>query len=226
MIFTTLPTAKAVGLIPKSQIRTIPKAKLRTIQNFLLPSRNPYTVWSYQPIRRLSMKRLVVVVLLLFFAASPACIGANRTRSSVDMRPMKHIFVGWIDLHPEAFASLDYSTKEEWVEEIQHDNAYFLSALTGALPDRILTMAKGADDENAAGNDLYIKFTDVSEDHGYRLHLAIHFIDPKTNTEIATIPLDTYVGHVCGLEGCLEKEVTKTADRIKRAVDSPPGTKL
>lgn len=173
------------------------------------------------------MKRIVAVVaLLLFLAASPASIGASSTRSSADMRTMKRIFVGWIDLHPEAFASLDYSTKEDWVEEIQHGNAYFLSALTQALPDRTITMAKGADDENAAGNDLYIKFTDVSEDHEYRLHLAIHFIDPKTNTEIAAIPLDTYVGHVCGLEGCIEKEVTKTANRIKKAVESPPGTKL
>jgi hypothetical protein len=173
------------------------------------------------------MKRIVAVVaLLLFFAASPASIGASSVRSNTDMRGMKRIFVGWVNLHPEAFASLDYDTKKDWADEIANVNEYFSSAMTQALPDRTLTMAKNVDDEDAAGNDLYIKFTDVSEDHGYRLHLAIHFIDPKTNAELMTLPLETYVGHVCSLDGCLEKELTKVGDRIKKAVENPPGTKL
>jgi hypothetical protein len=173
------------------------------------------------------MKRIVAVVaLLLFFTVSPASVGASSVRSSTDMRGMKRIFVGWVNLHPELFASLDYTTKQDWADEIKNVNDYFSSVMTPALPDRTLTMAKNVDDENAAGNDLYIKFTDVSEDHEYRLHLAIHFIDPKTNTELLEIPLQTYVGHVCSLDGCLEKELTKVGDKIKKAVDSPPGTKL
>ena len=173
------------------------------------------------------MKRIVAVLaLLLFFAVSPASIGASSVRSTADMRNMKRIFVGWVNLHPEAFASLDYTTKQDWADEIKNVNDYFSSVMTQALPDRTITMAKSVDDENAAGNDLYIKFTDVSEDHGYRLHLAIHYIDPKTNTELEMIPLETYVGHVCSLDGCLEKELTKVEDKIKKDVNSPPGTKL
>jgi hypothetical protein len=39
------------------------------------------------------------------------------------------------------------------------------------------------------GYDLYIRFSDVLIDYGkYHLYLSIHFIDPKTNAEIRSIP--------------------------------------
>ena len=79
-------------------------------------------------------------------------------------------------------------------------------------------MAKNKGDENAAGNDLYIKFTNVSEDKGYRLHIAVHFIDPKTNTELAVIPEDQYGAHLCGLVGCMEKELGKVGELVKKQV--------
>jgi hypothetical protein len=63
------------------------------------------------------------------------------------------------------------------------------------LPGRTITAAKDKADENASGNDLYIKFSDVRVDYdNEHLILSIHFIDPKTNSEIASIPSRPYYG--------------------------------
>jgi hypothetical protein len=168
------------------------------------------------------MKRFVVtVVLLLLCIASPTAMEAGSKKPTVDMGNMKTIFVGWIDVDPEEYRLLGYSTKEDWLKDVEKANAYFQGDLKSRFPvGRTLTMAKNRDDVNAAGNDLYIKFTDVTEDKGYRLHLAIHFIDLKTNAEIAVIPSDQYTahGHFCLLEGCMEYEVHKVGELIKKQV--------
>jgi hypothetical protein len=79
-----------------------------------------------------------------------------------------------------------------------------------------MTAAKSRDDQNTAGNDVYVKFSDVSYDHKYRLHLAIHFIDLKTNAEIGSVPLNTYTAHMCGLEGCMIKELDKVGEELQK----------
>ena len=74
-------------------------------------------------------------------------------------------------------------------------NQDFQSSCKGQyLAGRTVTVAKGReDDENAAGNDLYIKFSDVNIDHDYYgIRLSIHFMDPKTNTEIGSVPSRLY----------------------------------
>ena len=169
------------------------------------------------------MKRLFfAAVLILVCIASPTSVEARSTKSSVDMSNMNKIFVGWVGVDPDEYRLLDYDTKAEWITVIDNINAYFQGDLkTNYLAGRTLTMAKNKDDENAAGNDLYIKFTNVSEDKGYRLHIAVHFIDPKTNTELAVIPEDRYGAHVCGLVGCMEKELGKVGELVNKQV-SPP----
>jgi len=167
------------------------------------------------------MKRFVVAaILLLLCIASPTSMKAGDKKPAVDMSNMKTIFVGWVNLDPDTYRVLDYDTKAEWAEVINEFNAYFQDQLkTNYLAGRTLTMAKNKDDENAAGNDLYIKFTDASEDKGYRLHIAVHFIDPKTNTELAVIPAERYGAHVCGLVKCMEKEVDKVGELVKKQVN-------
>jgi len=167
------------------------------------------------------MNRFVpaAALALLCVAALPTSVEARGPKSSVDMSNMNKIFVGWVGLDPEEFHMLDYDTKEDWVKVIDKVNATFRSDLkTSYLAGRTLTMANDKDDVNSAGNDLYIKFTNVSEDKGYRLHVAIHFIDPKTNTELAVIPEDRYGAHLCGLEGCIEKELDKVGELIHKQV--------
>jgi hypothetical protein len=166
------------------------------------------------------MKRLVfAAVLILVCVASPTSVEARIAKSSVDMSNMNKIFVGWVGFDPDEYRLLDYDTKAEWVTVIDNINAYFQGDLkTNYLAGRTLSMAKNKDDENAAGNDLYIKFTNVSEDKGYRLHIAVHFIDPKTNTELAVIPEDRYGAHVCGLVGCMEKELGKVGELVNKQV--------
>ncbi len=139
------------------------------------------------------MKRLVVTAVLLLFCISfPTSLEARHgvkryltKESTVDMKNMDYIFFGWVDLDPDEWALYGYGTKAEWSDVINSLNASFSRCLAG----RTITAAKDKGDENAAGNELYIKFSDVRIDYNnYHLILSIHFIDPKTNSEIALIP--------------------------------------
>lgn len=62
------------------------------------------------------------------------------------------------------------------------------------LPD--FSGAKDKADENSGGNELYIKFSDVQiDDDNEHLILSIHFIDPRTNADLAPIPVRPCYGH-------------------------------
>lgn len=169
------------------------------------------------------MKRLVVIsVLLLLCFSSPASLQARGKESTVDLRNMNRIFLGWIDLDPDKYLDLGYS-KAEWADVISGVNSRFQKDCQSQyLSGRTVTMATGKGDENAAGNDLYIKFSDVTFGTNYRLLVSIHFIDPKTNAEIASIPARTFGGSLCGLVDCLEQELDKVGAKLQTEIEGQP----
>jgi hypothetical protein len=146
------------------------------------------------------MKRLALIIGLLVclgFHSSLEARSAKRypnKETVVDMSAMKSVFLGWVDLSPEEWRLWGYGSREEWMDVIKDLNLDFQSSCQGKyLSGRIVTAAKDRNDENAVGNDLYIKFSDVHIDHDYYgIRLSIHFVDPKTNTEIASIPSRLY----------------------------------
>ncbi|MFI5176881.1 MAG: hypothetical protein ACHQKY_18645 [Terriglobia bacterium] len=145
------------------------------------------------------MKRLVLIVGLLVCLGSYSPVAARGPKhyskeTTVDMSAKKAIFLGWVDLSPEGWSLWGYGNKGEWEAVIVDLNHDFQSSCQGQyLAGRTVTVAKDRNDENAAGNDLYVKFSDVGIDHNYYgIRLSIHFIDPKTNTEIASIPSRLY----------------------------------
>ncbi len=171
------------------------------------------------------MRRLVVTAALLLLCISfphslEARHGVKRyltKESTVDMKGMNHIFLGWVDLGPNEWAAHGYPTKIAWTDIIGGLNAVFLSGLeVKYLPGRTITAAKDKGDENAAGNDLYIKFSDVHVDYdNYHLILAIHFIDPKTNAEIASIPVRPYYGNDWGLANYLKAALDEVGIKLQ-----------
>jgi hypothetical protein len=166
------------------------------------------------------MKRFVLTVVLLSLCISlPSLLEAGSKKSSVDMKGMNHIFLGWVDISPDDYHRQGYSTREEYLAVINHANTAFQeNCQSKVFSGRTMTAAKSRSDENTAGNDLYIKFSNVVYDHGYRLHLSIHFIDLKTNTEIGSVPLKTYKGHFCGLEGCMNKELEEVSNELRKVL--------
>jgi hypothetical protein len=150
------------------------------------------------------MKRLIFAATLLLLCISfPTSLAARhkvprylKKESTVDMSKMNNIFVGWVDLGPDAWALYDFRSRADWTDDIAVLNAGFFRDLQATyLHGRTLTAAKDKADENASGNDLYIKFSDVRVDYdNEHLVLSIHFIDPKTNAEIASIPVRPYYG--------------------------------
>jgi hypothetical protein len=172
------------------------------------------------------MKRYMAVgVLLMLCLSFPSTCFAGRhsvkqyltKESTVDMTGMNHIFIGWVDLKEDDWGVHGYHTKTEWVDVINSLNASFLGNLKASyLTSRTVVGAKDKTDVNAAGNDLYIKFSDeqVDYDH-YHLILSIHFIDPKTNMEIATIPVRPYYGNDWGLRGYLNEALKQVATKLQ-----------
>ena len=145
------------------------------------------------------MKRWVLIAGLLVCVGFHSPLEARGHKSysketTVDMSARKAIFLGWVDLPLEGWSLWGYGNTEEWADVIGDLNRDFQSSCQGQyLAGRTVTVAKDRNDENAAGSDLYIKFSDVNIDHNYYgIRLSIHFIDPKTNTEIASVPSRLY----------------------------------
>jgi hypothetical protein len=163
------------------------------------------------------MKRTTVIAVWLLSLALPALVMAKQKAAPVDLKGMNRVFLGWVGISPDDYHHQGYSTREEYLAVINHANTAFQEACQSkALSGRTMTAAKSQGDENTAENDVYVKFSDVVYDHGYRLHLSIHFIDLKSNTEIGSIPLKTYTAHMCGLEGCLIKELDKVSEDLQK----------
>ena len=145
------------------------------------------------------MKRCVLIVGLLLamgfrFSLQAAPTGSKGKETSVDLSDKKSIFIGWVNLSPDEWSVWGYESGSAWEEIIKDLNLEFQKDLADKyLAGRTVTGAKDSKDENPAGNDLYVKFSDVSIDKNYYgVRLAIHFIDPKTNTEIVGIPSRLY----------------------------------
>jgi hypothetical protein len=116
------------------------------------------------------MKRLAIITALLLICVSfPGSLEARHKvpryltkESPVDMKNMNHIFLGWVDLGADDWALHGYDNKTDWTDIIGSLNSSFSRNL---VPGRTITAAKDKGDENAAGNDLYVKFSDVRVDY-------------------------------------------------------------
>jgi hypothetical protein len=179
------------------------------------------------------MKRLVITAtLLLLCILLPTALEARgvkrylKKESTVDMKNMNHIFLGWVDLNPDSWVLYQHEgtlwnrgapfSKAEWTDAISSLNSLFQqSCQSRYLPGHTIATAKDKGDENAIGNDLYIKFSDVRIDYdNQHLILSIHFIDPKTNSEIATIPARPYYGNASGISEYLKAALDEVGTKL------------
>jgi hypothetical protein len=174
------------------------------------------------------MKRLLVVAGLLACFGLQSSLeaqrhGAKRYRykeSKADMLAMQKVFVGWVDLRSNDWASHRYRSEESWAAVIDELNSSFGAAASAKwLPGRTVTVAKNKADVDLAGQDLYIKFSDVLIDYDYYfLYVSIHFIDPVTNREIAAIPARPYYGNTRGFESFLRMSLEEVGRKLQAEV--------
>jgi hypothetical protein len=177
---------------------------------------------------------MLPAVLLLICISLPTPLAARRAKrylakeSTVDMKNMNHIFLGWVDFSPDVWMFYQHKTatrwttgdpftKAEWTDAMSSLNSLFQTDLRSRyLPGRTIAAAKNKGDENAAENDLYIKFSDVRIDYdNYQLFLSIHFIDPKTKSEIASIPARPYYGDASGILECLIAALDEVGTKLQ-----------
>jgi hypothetical protein len=170
--------------------------------------------------KRLAAAAVLLVLCISFPTSLEARHGVKRyltKESTVDMKNMNHIFLGWVDLGANDWAVHGYDTKKDWTDIINSLNSAFLRDVqTTYLPGRTIIGAKGQGDEDTAGSDLYIKFSDVRVDYdNYHLILGIHFIDPKTKAEIASIPVRPYYGNDWGLRNYLKAALDEVGTKLE-----------
>lgn len=169
------------------------------------------------------MRRIVLLLgLLAAFTIPPAAEarGAKRylkKESAADMPAAKSVFLGWVDMVEDDWAVHGYSTKDEWAGVINRlNNAFQRLAATKYLAGRTIVGAKDVGDADASGHDLHLTFSEVRVDYdNYLLHLSIHFIDPRTNTEIASVPLRAYYGNDWGFERYLKAALDEVNVKIQ-----------
>ena len=180
------------------------------------------------------MKKLWVILVALFLCFSfstPALAARHKVpvypnkETTVDMSKMNRIFIGWVDMHADDWGAHGYATKQEWMDVIASLNSSFNSNLIASdLTGRTVVPAKDKDDVNAKDCDLYVKFTDVRVDYdNYHLILAIHFIDPKTNQEIGSIPVRPYYGNDWGLRGYLNEALKEVGNKLRVEITGEKG---
>jgi hypothetical protein len=186
------------------------------------------------------MRQLTFAATLLLLCFSfPASLAARNKvprylnkESTVDMSKMDHIFVGWVELEPDSWGLYDFHSRADWLDDIRVLNAGFVRDLQAKyLQGRTITAAKDNADENAAGNDLYIKFSDVHVDYDHEhLVLFIHFVDPrandpKTSADIATIPVRPYYGDGHNVTEYLKEALKEVGVKLQVEVTGEPGKK-
>jgi hypothetical protein len=170
--------------------------------------------------KRLGMIAVLLLICIAFPTPSAARNGVKRymtKETTVDMKNMNKVCVGWIDLGAENWVSFKYTQKDAWVTVINSLNTVFVGQLQSSyLPGRTIVAAKSKDDTSAAGCDLNIKFSDVTVDYNdYHLILSIYFIDPKTGAEIGSIPARPYYGNSWGLEGFLNEALKEVGTKLR-----------
>ena len=166
----------------------------------------------------------IAATFLLLCISFPASLEASHKvprylskESSIDMSHMNRIFLGWVDLEPDAWALYGFTSEADWADTIASLNAGFArSVQTTYLPGRTITAAKDSENEIVAASDLYIKFSDVRVDYeNDHLILSIHFIDLKTNSEIASIPVRPYYGNASGIKSYLKAALDEVAKKLQ-----------
>ena len=167
------------------------------------------------------MQRFTVVALLLLCTAVPVSLAAKEKAKPVDMKDINRIFVGWVDINQEDWKMQGYASRKDWLDVISNANSTFQQRVIKSLAGRTVTAAKDKDDAAPAGNDLYIKFSDARVDKKYQLHIAVHFIDLKTNNEVGSIPLESYSAHFCSLSSCIDKELDEVKWLIQKNLVTP-----
>jgi hypothetical protein len=170
------------------------------------------------------MTRRQFAALPLAAMAVEPCLAARRRGAKLypdkempDMAAANKIFIGWVDFREDDWAAHGYSSKTDWATAVTTLNGELLRLCQSKyLSGKTVTGAKQKGDENAAGNDLYIKFSDVLIDYSkYHLNLSIHFIDPKTNAEIGALPARPYFGNDWGLVNYLKSALDEVSQKIK-----------
>ncbi len=156
--------------------------------------------------------------LLFVAAALLACLEAQagpKKETAADMSAAKNIFIGWVGVPADDWTTLGYSDKDAWAAVIDRNNQVFQQACRKALLGRQVTAAKSGTDEAAEGQDLQVQFADVLFDsNSYALHLSIHFLDPRSGKELASVPTRSYRGGHFSVDNCLRGALEKVAEKV------------
>lgn len=144
---------------------------------------------------------LIIVVLLVITGCSPYKI-LTQTRSRVDLTKYNTLYIGWLDLGSDSWATNNYSSEKEWLSMLKSVNESAVpSYFREAFPDKNLIISKSPKDTPPA-DSLYIKFTNAAFlYYDDVLAVTIHCIDGKSKQELSAVSVRIKADYGIGYAG-------------------------
>ena len=166
------------------------------------------------------MKRLWIIAVMLM---SVGLYASPKKETKADLTAAKNIFIGRVDISTGNWSVLGYASEKDWEDVINKNNKNFQQACQSEMKTRKITGAQIKTDESASDKDLQVKFADVKFDtDSYALYASVHFIDPKSGKEIASIPVKKYSGGHFSVNSCMNGALENLAEKLKEEIEKLP----
>lgn len=166
------------------------------------------------------MKRLLIILALF---GSVGLHADQKKETPADMTSAKNVFIGWVDIGLDDYLPLGYENRQAWSEVIDRHNRLFQRECQTKLPGRQIAGANSRSADDASGQDLHVRFSDVRFDtDSYRLFVAVHFIDPQSGLELASLPVQGYRGGHFSVSNCLQGALEKLAEKVREEIAQSP----
>ena len=165
------------------------------------------------------MRKLVLIGFVLLAAG---CLPARYTVVQ-DSNPAavaiagQSVFVSWLSLDPNSFATLNYSSAGEYAKVIANMNGELQKGLRSDYPKKNFIFARTPTDMPPPGVDVAVFFQDPqvkdeggSGHSGFTIKATVKFFDAKTQHEIRSAQISASTRGINGWsqynqEGCLEQ---------------------
>jgi hypothetical protein len=132
-----------------------------------------------------------------------------------DLSHYKNITIGLIDLHEDDWALWRYGNKRAWADVIRYMNEAFFKKCKENMSLKNVTAPVDKNDSASGEPGLLVAFTDVEiEYESSSLTGIIHFIDTKSQAEVAKTPLLRFQKKDYGFERYLKNVLDLVASQI------------
>ncbi len=142
----------------------------------------------------MTIRRKLFVIVLMAICLGMLSWGYAGAAGTEDFQKFKTVYISWLDLGENNFASYGYPVKEEWATEIKEQN---INGLQKYARDYIKNWeVRGAAAKNEAPPKdpavLVVKFINLApfDSHAFSLRCSLQFIDSATGKVLKQVDVE------------------------------------